>query len=269
MLYLKTQSFFTNTIQGAKITSFALLEESGFSASGETAEKATNETTEKVAEQLPGEATDETTEKATDEMTKNAFIQTSNEPSSQTIDNALDQQTQKPNAKPYEPKPCKLWAPFRPGGSNTRYRLPYAIGSKLGHFRPTVNIEFGGYKGRLLGQLTQIHVYTFKRRTGVVGLAFEYADGSERIFGSPKDRPRLSHAIDGPGGERVTEVVLGHRHYHICPSEVMSLRLLTNRDRCIELLNEDRRWPVQPTPHLALRPKQGVITGLVAEWDVS
>ncbi|EAU31454.1 predicted protein [Aspergillus terreus NIH2624] len=69
-----------------------------------------------------------------------------------------------------------------------------------------LDIDFGGLQGSLLGLLTRMVVFVSTSPCPIAGMEFFYTDGSTRSFGM-RGQSEISFYLDGPGGERISEVI--------------------------------------------------------------
>lgn len=69
--------------------------------------------------------------------------------------------------------------------------------------QPLTNFDFGGPNGKMLASLTRIVVRMLFR--AIIGMEFFYKDQASLMIGTGGNA-ELSFVIDGPGGERVTDV---------------------------------------------------------------
>lgn len=82
-------------------------------------------------------------------------------------------------------------------------------------------MNFGGAHGEKLEKLTRIVVHMGDPKAAFLGVAFDY-DGDVSLFGR-QGETELSFLIDGPKGERISEVTttqapnsMGIRSLHVC-----------------------------------------------------
>lgn len=82
-------------------------------------------------------------------------------------------------------------------------------------------MNFGGARGEKLEKLTRIVVHMGDPKAAFLGVAFDY-DGDVSLFGR-QGETELSFLIDGPKGERISEVTttqapnsMGIRSLHVC-----------------------------------------------------
>ncbi|KAL3463106.1 hypothetical protein BJX64DRAFT_128266 [Aspergillus heterothallicus] len=94
-----------------------------------------------------------------------------------------------------------VWIPSHP--QETAILLPQPQISPPRTFNPFMNMDFAGPRGERLVHLVKIVVHLSKNLSIVSGLSFHF-DSQRTIYFGHRGRKRISTAIDGPGGERVS-----------------------------------------------------------------
>lgn len=92
--------------------------------------------------------------------------------------------------------------------------------------QPLTIFDFGGPDGKMLASLTRIAVRMFD--CTITGMEFSYKDQASSMVGS-SGNAELSFVIDGPGGERVTNVkIITNDKFKdaVCGLNVCALALL-------------------------------------------
>ncbi|KAL4778402.1 hypothetical protein BJX76DRAFT_362764 [Aspergillus varians] len=97
-----------------------------------------------------------------------------------------------------------LWMPCLPTYDSLQLSALYPPLPNL-PFEPLLNVDFGGPGGLYLSRLTELVCYMGYGSHPVLGMEAIYADGRSVLFGSRRGC-RLSFAIGGPDGERITEI---------------------------------------------------------------
>ncbi|KAL4876688.1 hypothetical protein BJY04DRAFT_199618 [Aspergillus karnatakaensis] len=163
--------------------------------------------------------------------------------------------TWKPPQDKSDPETC-LWKPYRPAHNPLHFSLSFA-NRPIRLSGPMQNVDFGGPRGVLLNTLVRI-VFYMDRNTPYTGIESFYKDGVSRLFGY-KRGCEISFLIDGPIGERITQVRLLTSGR---PARVVGLQLLTNHGRTATFARiEDRICSdVEILPEI---PEGHIITGLV------
>ncbi|KAL3492472.1 hypothetical protein BJX62DRAFT_236290 [Aspergillus germanicus] len=158
--------------------------------------------------------------------------------------------------KGYIPQP--LWTPSYPreAVSLVPTRQPDFAG-----FNPILNVDFGSPNEERLSRLTRIVAHMLSSVGPIVGLTFYFTDHSSIHFGRHGSM-EVSSLIDGPGGERISSVVV---ETSTTDSRVLSLRMHTNHGNglvfaCNELLHSDvtevRPWlSDKPNPYVQTKEK--------------
>ena len=98
-----------------------------------------------------------------------------------------------------------LWQSERPSYDNLRiYQFqPDNVGTP---YRPLMNIDFGGPNGEWLDSLVSMEVHVSSEFSPILGMTFNYTDKTLQFGKCSSDR-KLTFSVNGPGGERITEVV--------------------------------------------------------------
>lgn len=96
-----------------------------------------------------------------------------------------------------------LWTPRIPiyAGLVLSSLEPQQTGST---FEPLINIDFGGLRGKLLSSLTRMVIYMVGDYSPIIGVRFFYTDKSVEFGNS--GGVALSFLIDGPNGERISDI---------------------------------------------------------------
>ena len=119
-------------------------------------------------------------------------------------------------------KPCQIpnraaeiWYPETPESPcNWAVSHPSAV-APAQPFNLCLNMDFGGPDGQLLGKLTRVSVFLGGYPAVLIGMEFDYSDGSRRAYGRRDYLIENKHHvagveqsffIDGPGGEVITSV---------------------------------------------------------------
>lgn len=97
-----------------------------------------------------------------------------------------------------------LWIPCIPPYKGLIVTAPQPLDVEL-PFDPLVNIDFGGECGIRLDYLTRMVAHMRTSSYPIIGLDFHYEHGYVDRFGCSGDS-QISFFIDGPGGERISEV---------------------------------------------------------------
>ncbi|KAL3448449.1 hypothetical protein BJX65DRAFT_317354 [Aspergillus insuetus] len=97
-----------------------------------------------------------------------------------------------------------LWTPSYP--RETVFLVPTRQPG-FGGFDPVLNVDFGGPNEERLSRLTRIVAHMLSRVDPIVGLTFYFTDHSSTHFGRHGSM-EVSSIIDGPGGERISSVVV-------------------------------------------------------------
>ncbi|KAK6815297.1 hypothetical protein RU639_008693 [Aspergillus parasiticus] len=161
-----------------------------------------------------------------------------------------------------------LWQSERPSYNNLRiYQFQTEnVGTP---YRPLMNIDFGGHNGEWLDSLLGMEVHVSSEFSPILGMTFNYSDKTLR-FGECTSDKKLTFAIDGPGGERIADVV-GSTISNTDASCIYGFRVTTNRNREIEFQPRDpfdgSGSPMGVCPNsccLEDLPQGRIITGFVA-----
>ncbi|GAB1210321.1 hypothetical protein APSETT445_009112 [Aspergillus pseudonomiae] len=141
-------------------------------------------------------------------------------------------------------------------------------------YRPLLNIDFGGPDGKWLDSLISMEVHVSSEFSPILGMTFNYTDKTLR-FGTCTSGEALTFSVDGPGGERIIDVV-GRTTGPSDSSTIYGLRVTTNLNREMEFhprkLRDGSSSPgvlSADTRFLDERPQGSVITGFVATQRVS
>ncbi|KAE8165221.1 hypothetical protein BDV40DRAFT_259020 [Aspergillus tamarii] len=161
-----------------------------------------------------------------------------------------------------------LWQSERPSYDNLRiYQFqPDNVGTP---YRPLMNIDFGGPNGEWLDSLVSMEVHVSSEFSPILGMTFNYTDKTLQFGKCSSDR-KLTFSVNGPGGERITEVV-GSTTGNSDASCIYGLTVTTNLNREMEFKpgnpSDGSSSPhgVRPTPcYLEDLPQERIITGFVA-----
>ena len=127
---------------------------------------------------------------------------------------------------------AEIWNPGIPEGIERRCDWAVSSPSAAAPAQPfnlCLDMDFGGPDGRLLGGLTRISVVLGGYPAVLVGMAFDYADGSRRAHGRRdyliENKHHVSGVeqtffIDGPGGERLTAVEVANSPRQSAPQDL-------------------------------------------------
>ncbi|KAL4993288.1 hypothetical protein BDV10DRAFT_199823 [Aspergillus recurvatus] len=140
-------------------------------------------------------------------------------------------------------------------------------------FAPLISIDFGAARGHDLAGLTRLVFYMGCDPNPMRGVKAVYANGASRLFGSEKGS-ELSFCIDGPNGERITQIAVLHRaddtfhdeenQYDDRPS-LCGVQISTNRARTATLSSMESRLDAKVFIHELKKTKPGYdITGFLA-----
>ncbi|KAE8151706.1 hypothetical protein BDV25DRAFT_171265 [Aspergillus avenaceus] len=166
-----------------------------------------------------------------------------------------------------------LWQSARPSYENLRiYQFqPDSVGT---NYRPLINIDFGGPDGKWLESLVSMEVHVSNELSPIVGMSFKYTDKTLQ-FGICTSEKATSFPIDGPGGERITDV-LAYTTGAIDCSSIYGLQVVTTLGRKQQFVPHNP-YDGSGSPgmtggdlqSLDKRPEGGIITGFVVtkRWD--
>ncbi|KAF7594153.1 hypothetical protein BBP40_010002 [Aspergillus hancockii] len=160
-----------------------------------------------------------------------------------------------------------LWKPQQPNYRSLRvYQFQPDI--EAVPYRPWTNIDFGGPDGVWLSSLTSMEVHVSSEWSPINKIIFHYTDRALQ-FGTGAPGDTLTFNIDGPGGERITQIeayTVGFRE----ASVICTLKITTNYGREMMFGPPDvitnQRGDYNEPPEL---PRGSLITGLVGSnrWD--
>ncbi|KAE8378056.1 hypothetical protein BDV26DRAFT_262432 [Aspergillus bertholletiae] len=164
-----------------------------------------------------------------------------------------------------------LWQSNRPNRENLRL-FQFQTDNIGTPYRPLMNIDFGGPDGKWLDSLISMEVYVSSYFSPILGMAFNYTDKRSQ-FGTCTSGTKMTYGIDGPGGERITDIV-GWTTGFNDSSCIYSLTAITNRNREMEFEpdyhGDGSSSPIQPdSRYLHEHPRGSIITGFVAtqSWE--
>ncbi|KAF5863926.1 hypothetical protein ETB97_009033 [Aspergillus alliaceus] len=161
-----------------------------------------------------------------------------------------------------------LWQSQRPSYDNLRI-YQFQPDNEGTPYRPLMNIDFGGPDGKWLDSLIGMEVHVSSEISPIIGMTFNYTDKS-LPFGTDASGETLTFQIDGPGGERITDVV-GRITGSSDSSCIYGLTVRTNlgremefepRNRCDGSSSPGIFWPTRGG--LDERPRESIITGFIA-----
>ncbi|KAJ0425254.1 hypothetical protein BJY00DRAFT_204588 [Aspergillus carlsbadensis] len=149
-----------------------------------------------------------------------------------------------------------LWTPSYPRETVSLVPMPELESSG---FDPILNVDFGGPNGERLPRLTRIVARMLGRADPIVGLTFYFCDHTSDHFGRHGSM-EVSSFIDGPGGERISSVIV---ETSTADCRVLSLLMHTNRGNALifahnEMLDSDvtevrPRFCDKPNPFIVAR----------------
>ncbi|EER25811.1 F-box domain containing protein [Coccidioides posadasii C735 delta SOWgp] len=157
----------------------------------------------------------------------------------------------------------RLWSPMVPNSRNIRI-TPLRPSLNVRPFEPIIDMNFAGSNGWLLPMLKRVVVHMVSDFQSVVGFSFVFEKHTLSL--GKTGEAELSAVIDGPGGERITNLqVLGYEFRY--EQRMRGCQIGTNYSRNIVFSAIPRFPHLQKDSELLELPKNYSVTGLIATKD--